>query len=82
MQMVTNKPIAPKAITFTSESELASGVVTYIKDSESALQLGMEDMYSNMSEETIKSLRRTMPITRSKMDWNLNAVRMTRQIRK
>ena len=46
------------------------------------LQLALEDMYSNMNEETIKALRRTLPITRTKMDWNLNSVRMIRQVRK
>jgi capping protein (actin filament) muscle Z-line, alpha len=80
--MVTSKPVAATQVSFSSESDLASAVIAHIKASETALQLGMEDMYSNMSEETIKSLRRTMPITRSKMDWNLNSVRMTRQIRK
>lgn len=82
VQMVTNKSIPAHSISFSSESVLASAVVSHIKNSESALQTGLEDMYSNMSEETVKSLRRTMPITRSKMDWNLNSVRMIRQVRK
>ena len=39
-------------------------------------------MYTNMGEETFKAMRRIMPITLTKMDWNLNAVRMVHQIRK
>ncbi len=39
-------------------------------------------MYGNMDEETFRAMRRVMPITRTKMDWNLNSVRMTRQIQR
>jgi hypothetical protein len=49
---------------------------------ESVLQGGLEDMYSNMNNETFRSMRRIMPITRTKMEWNVNAVRMVRQVRK
>ncbi len=49
---------------------------------ESVLQNGLEDMYSNMNNETFRSMRRIMPITRTKMEWNVNAVRMVRQVRK
>jgi hypothetical protein len=36
-------------------------------------------MYANMNEETFRSMRRIMPITRTKMEWNVNAVRMIKQ---
>lgn len=49
---------------------------------ESILQSGLEDMYTNMSTETFRSMRRLMPITRTKMEWNVNSVRMVRQVRK
>merc|ERR1711991_709732 len=53
-----------------------------IKDSENSVQRGLGEMYLNMNEETFKSMRRTMPITRTKMEWNVNAVRMVRQVQK
>lgn len=46
------------------------------------MQSGLEDMYSSMSQETFRSMRRLMPITRTKMEWNVNAVRMVKQVRK
>lgn len=46
------------------------------------MQSGLEDMYTNMSSETFRSMRRLMPITRTKMEWNVNSVRMVRQVRK
>jgi capping protein alpha len=49
---------------------------------EAALQSGLEEMYTNMNNETFRSMRRIMPITRTKMDWNVNSVRMVRQVRK
>jgi len=63
----------------SSESELASSVVAFIQSSETALQEGLEEMYRTMNEETLKSIRRIMPFTRTKMEWNINAVRMVRQ---
>lgn len=82
VQMVSNKAIPAATINGNSEAELAAAVVKHIKNSESTLQAALEDMYANMSEETFKSMRRTIPITRTKMDWNLNSVRMIRQVRK
>ena len=46
------------------------------------MQQGLEAMYTNMSDETFKAMRRTMPISLMKMDWNLNAVRMVQQLRR
>jgi hypothetical protein len=39
-------------------------------------------MYSNMAEETFRAMRRIMPVKRTKMEWNINSVRMNRQVRK
>jgi len=39
-------------------------------------------MYANMNEETFRAMRRLMPITRTKMEWNVNAVRLNKNLRK
>ncbi len=49
---------------------------------ENSLHLGFEEMYGSMNGETLRSMRRIMPITRTKMEWNINAVRMVKQVRK
>ena len=46
------------------------------------MQSGLEEMYTTMNNETLRSMRRIMPITRTKMEWNVNAVRMVKQVRK
>jgi hypothetical protein len=43
---------------------------------------GLEEIFGSLNEQTLRAMRRTMPITRTKMEWNVNAVRMNRQIRK
>jgi hypothetical protein len=50
--------------------------------SETDLQAGLEEMYANMSGETFRSMRRTLPVKRTLMEWNVNAIRMNRQVRK
>jgi hypothetical protein len=49
---------------------------------ESAMRGGLEEIFGSLNEQTLRAMRRTMPITRTKMEWNVNAVRMNRQIRK
>lgn len=82
LQLQSNKSVPASTINFSSNSDLGSQLVRHIQNQESILQNGLEDMYSNMNNETFRSMRRIMPITRTKMDWNVNAVRMVRQVRK
>lgn len=82
VQLQTSKQISPVSLSFSSEADLAAKVVALIQSSESNVQAGLEDMYANMAEETFKAMRRVMPVKRTKMDWNINAVRMNKQVRK
>jgi len=80
IQLQTAKTIPAASLSFSSEADFAKVVTDHIKASESALQEGLETMYSNMNEETFKSMRRIMPITKTKIEWNVNSVRMQRQV--
>lgn len=82
LQMQTTKQVPDVNIEFSNESEFAEKVFQLVRAKESELQGGLEEMYSNMNNETFKSLRRVMGITKTKMDWNVNAVRMVKQVRK
>lgn len=82
MQLQTSKAVPSTSLSGSSPSDVASAAVAAIKAAESALQEGLEEMYGSMDEETFRAMRRTMPITRTKMDWNISAVRMTRQIQR
>mmetsp|Transcript_39467 Transcript_39467/g.68396 ORF Transcript_39467/g.68396 Transcript_39467/m.68396 type:complete len:288 (-) Transcript_39467:106-969(-) len=82
LQLQSAKQVPASDLTFSSDAELGANVVKFIQTQESLLQSGLEDLYSNMSQETFRSMRRLMPITRTKMEWNVNAVRMVKQVRK
>jgi len=82
LQLQSSKSIPAADVNFKSNGDLGDQLIRFIQGHESILQNGLEDMYSNMNNETFRSMRRIMPITRTKMDWNVNAVRMVRQVRK
>lgn len=49
---------------------LAEAAIGAIRACESEFHAALEHSYSTMSETTFKALRRTLPITRSKIDWS------------
>lgn len=57
-------------------------IVATIKKMETRFQKNMEDMYLNMHTQTFKAMRRFLPITKNKMDWNPNAHRIVSQMNK
>ncbi|CAE7710555.1 Capza1, partial [Symbiodinium microadriaticum] len=79
VQLQTTKAIASTTIPFSSEAEFTEQIVAHINASEGDLQSALEDMYANMNEETFRAMRRIMPVKRTKMEWNVNAVRMNKQ---
>lgn len=74
--MENNKKIPSNTVHSLNE------VIEFIKNKEIELQTILEEVYVNMNTETFRSMRRTMAVTRNKMDWNLNSVRMIKQVRK
>ncbi|XP_006462689.1 hypothetical protein AGABI2DRAFT_193792 [Agaricus bisporus var. bisporus H97] len=59
----------PPGITF-SDSSAASKILALVEDEESKYQISLNETYQEMSEKTFKSLRRALPLTRSKIDWD------------
>jgi len=47
-----------------------------IKNSENSVQLELEKVYDELSENYIKPLRRKLPITGTKMNWNVNQINL------
>jgi capping protein alpha len=81
VQMQSSKPVVAAQIpSGASEKEFAEALVNHIKTAESTLQGALGDMYANMNEETFRAMRRILPVTRTKMEWNVNAVRMVSQL--
>lgn len=48
---------------------LAQSVVNAIRDAESKYQDSINENYKWMNDKTFKALRRNLPLTRSKIDW-------------
>ncbi|GAA6059886.1 hypothetical protein JCM10212_005269 [Sporobolomyces blumeae] len=53
-----------------SPSPSPEAVVAAIKSSEQTFSTSLSSTYASMSDETFRSLRRALPKTRSKIDWN------------
>uniref|UniRef100_K3WD37 F-actin-capping protein subunit alpha n=1 Tax=Globisporangium ultimum (strain ATCC 200006 / CBS 805.95 / DAOM BR144) TaxID=431595 RepID=K3WD37_GLOUD len=78
LQLQNEKVIDDQELRVESTTALGDALLRVIKDAEDDLQTNLEDMYINMSQETFKEMRRVMPITQTKMEWNLHAHRTAR----
>jgi len=60
----------PPTILQSSPTPSAAKVLALIQCEEGEYQTSLTETYQGMSEKTYKSLRRALPMTRSKMDWD------------
>ncbi|OBZ68734.1 F-actin-capping protein subunit alpha [Grifola frondosa] len=60
----------PPAITAPGGASSASKVLALIEAEEGKYQASLNDVYAEMGEKTFKGLRRALPMTRSKLDWD------------
>ena len=60
----------PTSITATSPSASAKKLLALIEDQEGVYQESLQDAYHEMGEKTFKGLRRALPLTRQKLDWD------------
>ncbi|KAI0055312.1 F-actin capping protein, alpha subunit [Artomyces pyxidatus] len=60
----------PPTITPSNPSGSASKLLALIADQERAYQESLSDTYHEMGEKTFKGLRRALPLTRQKLDWD------------
>ncbi|KZT27390.1 F-actin capping protein, alpha subunit [Neolentinus lepideus HHB14362 ss-1] len=73
VQLETNHTLTvplPPAITPANATASASKLLALIEEEEGKYQTSLNDAYTEMSEKTFKALRRALPLTRSKIDWD------------
>jgi len=82
VQLQTSKNIDSQTFRVSDSSSLAHDVLEMIQNSENELQRGLEEMYISMKDETLKSMRRVMTVTKTKFNWNISEHRLARHMRK
>jgi len=71
VQLKVNKPYASD-IQFSDADGSAKKIFEFIKSSENELLSNLGNVYDSLSEDVFKALRKDIPYTKTKMNWNVH----------
>ena len=71
MQLVTtHRPTLELPASLVADAASAPKILALIARAETAYQTELSHAFADMSEKAFKSLRRALPLTRQKLDWD------------
>lgn len=70
VQLFSEKEPVLKVNVSADFDKTAKDILHAISEEETKYQNAVQENYANMSDTTFKALRRQLPVTRAKMDWN------------
>jgi capping protein (actin filament) muscle Z-line, alpha len=73
VQLATDHTLSislPSAVVKSSPASSASKILALVEDEEGKYQTSLNETYHEMGEKTFKGLRRALPMTRQKLDWD------------
>lgn len=62
--------VIPPAIVSSQDTTKSAKILALIEDEERKYQISLNETYQEMKEKTFKGLRRALPLTRQKIDWD------------
>jgi len=70
VQLNSEKEVTVSTMTATSPRAIAEAMVKHMSQMEGIYQSALNESYNELSDTTFKGLRRALPVTRNKLDWN------------
>eukprot|EP01064_Diplonema_japonicum_P021382 TRINITY_DN30916_c0_g1_i1.p1 TRINITY_DN30916_c0_g1~~TRINITY_DN30916_c0_g1_i1.p1 ORF type:complete len:293 (+),score=94.10 TRINITY_DN30916_c0_g1_i1:41-880(+) len=81
VQMDTSKDIA-KDIKGDSAEQLTKRIVTFIEDSDTAFHMKIDDMCKSLSDKSLKTLRRRLPVSKQLFNFQSGAHKLAAELTK